>query len=80
MEKIQFVLNRSEYKLVQTPQCFKKSVLDKAYIQNYSLLYTDDASVVEATGVSIVCCEGIRENIKITTPFDLKLAELFFQS
>jgi 2-C-methyl-D-erythritol 4-phosphate cytidylyltransferase len=73
-------VNRSEFKLVQTPQCFKKAVLDKAYLQNYSPLFTDDASVVEADGVAVMWCEGIRENIKITTPFDLKLAELFFLS
>lgn len=73
-------VNRIDYKLVQTPQCFKKSVLEKAYQQQYSPLFTDDASVAEAAGFQITCCEGIRENIKITTPFDLKLAELFFKS
>lgn len=73
-------VNRIDYKLVQTPQCFKKSVLEKAYQQQYSPLFTDDASVAEATGFQITCCEGIRENIKITTPFDIKLAELFFKS
>ncbi|MBK9190166.1 MAG: 2-C-methyl-D-erythritol 4-phosphate cytidylyltransferase [Crocinitomicaceae bacterium] len=76
---ISVAVDRNKYKLVQTPQCFKKTVLDKAYHQPYSPMFTDDASVVEATGIKVTCCEGIRENIKITAPFDLKLAELFFK-
>ena len=67
---------RDEYKLVQTPQVFAASVFRNAYSQPYTDLFTDDASVVEASGGNITLVEGNRENIKITTPFDLRLAEL----
>lgn len=74
-----FAVNRDDYKLVQTPQCFQASILQHAYQQHYSHLFTDDASVVEADGVKIKLVDGNRENIKITTPHDLKLAELFLK-
>ena len=67
---------RDDYKLVQTPQVFDSSLLRKAYSQPYKDFFTDDASVVEAYGEEINLVEGNRENIKITTPFDLKLAEI----
>jgi 2-C-methyl-D-erythritol 4-phosphate cytidylyltransferase len=68
-------VDRKSYKLVQTPQVFKSEILKKAYEQDYSLLFTDDASVVEALGEKINLVNGNRENIKITTAFDLKIAE-----
>ena len=67
---------RDQYKLVQTPQVFDTVLLNQAYQQPYTDLFTDDASVVEALGVEVHLVEGNRENIKLTTPFDLKLAEL----
>lgn len=70
-------VDRSRYKLVQTPQVFKADILRKAYRQAYIPQFTDDASVVEATGHKITLVEGNRENIKITTAVDLKLAELY---
>jgi len=69
-------VNRDLYKSVQTPQCFKNSILREAYAGDYQATFTDDASVVEAAGYQISLVEGNEENIKITTPFDLKLAEL----
>ena len=66
---------RDEYRLVQTPQCFDIQLLKAANRQPYSDGFTDDASVVEAFGYHITLVEGNRENIKITTPFDLKIAE-----
>ncbi|MEG1564624.1 MAG: 2-C-methyl-D-erythritol 4-phosphate cytidylyltransferase [Bacteroides sp.] len=66
-------VNRQEYKLVQTPQVFDADLLKRAYTQEYTPFFTDDASVVEALGVPVVLTEGNRENIKITTPFDLKV-------
>ena len=63
---------RDEYRLVQTPQTFPLIMLKEAYQQPYSEAFTDDASVVEATGQRIEMIEGNRENIKITTPSDLK--------
>lgn len=66
---------RSEYKAVQTPQVFRAELLRRAYEQPYQTAFTDDASVVEAVGHNIVLVEGNRENIKITTPLDLYIAE-----
>lgn len=76
-------VDRSLYKLVQTPQVFEKKILLEAYKQPFSTLFTDDASVVERYFAStsensqkqISLVEGNRENIKITTQFDLKIAE-----
>ena len=78
-------VDRSHYKLVQTPQIFEKKLLIEAYKQPFSPLFTDDASVVESYFASqkensqkqISLVEGNRENIKITTQFDLKIAEIF---
>jgi len=73
-------LDRSKYFLVQTPQTFTLSLIKKAYQQPYSELFTDDASVLENMGTSIVTVEGNRENIKITFPEDLRIATLLLQS
>ena len=66
-------VSRNDYKLVQTPQVFDIELLRQAYAQEYTPFFTDDASVVEAMGVSVYFAPGNRENIKITTPFDLKI-------
>lgn len=68
---------RSNYRIVQTPQVFDISLLKEAYEQPYTADFTDDASVVEAFGRKISLTEGNRENIKITSPFDLVIAEAF---
>ena len=67
---------RDEYRLVQTPQCFDIQLLKAANKQPYNDGFTDDASVVEAFGYDVKLVEGNRENIKITTPADLKFAEI----
>ena len=67
---------RDQYKLVQTPQVFDVALLQRAYQQKYTEMFTDDASVVEALGEKVSLVEGNLENIKLTTPFDLKLAEM----
>ena len=67
---------RDQYKLVQTPQVFDVTLLRRAYQQEYADLFTDDASVVEALGEKVYLVEGNRENIKLTTPFELMLAVL----
>ena len=68
-------IDRSRLRLVQTPQTFQLDILLRAYEQPYRENFTDDASVVEALGHPITLVEGNRENIKITTPFDLTIAE-----
>lgn len=73
-------VSRDEYKLVQTPQVFDADLLKRAYEQPYAPHFTDDASVVEALGVPVVLTAGNRENIKITTPFDLKIATALLDS
>lgn len=69
------VVPRDRYRLVQTPQVFKLSVLRRAYEQRFTESFTDDASVVEASGVQVVAVEGNPENIKLTTPFDFMIAK-----
>lgn len=73
-------VNRGDYKLVQTPQVFDVELLKQAYNQSYTPHFTDDASVVEALGVPVALTVGNRENIKITTPFDLKIATVLLDS
>ncbi|KAA6340641.1 2-C-methyl-D-erythritol 4-phosphate cytidylyltransferase 2 [termite gut metagenome] len=68
-------VNRNEYKSVQTPQVFDVKLLKRAYMQNFNPSFTDDASLVEAMNIPVYLTEGNRENIKITTLFDLKIAE-----
>lgn len=68
-------VSRSEYRLVQTPQVFDARLLRNAYSQPYTDFFTDDASVVETFGHEVTLVAGNRENIKITTPFDLVIAE-----
>ncbi|MBC3540877.1 2-C-methyl-D-erythritol 4-phosphate cytidylyltransferase [Rufibacter sp. H-1] len=70
-------VDRSAYRLVQTPQCFRLPLLRRAYAQPESSLFTDDASVVERFGHKIELVEGSYRNIKLTTPEDLVLAEAF---
>ena len=73
-------MDRTLFRLVQTPQTFRYKQLKDAYDQQYNPeLFTDDASVVEANGGSIKLIEGSYKNIKITTTEDLKIAALFLQ-
>lgn len=67
---------RNDYRLVQTPQTFDIQLLKAANKQPYNDGFTDDASVVEAFGFNITLVDGNRENIKITTPYDMKIAEV----
>jgi len=65
---------RSEVRLIQTPQVFRSNIILTAYNCNYDPSFTDDAMVVEASGRTIHLTHGNRENIKITTPEDLIVA------
>lgn len=69
-------VDRSLYRLVQTPQTFRISLFKEAMRQPYQPSFTDDASVVENWGHSITLVEGNRENIKLTTPSDLLFANV----
>ncbi len=68
-------VDRDAYRLVQTPQTFAIALLKEAYRQPFTPFFTDDASVVEAMGHPVTLVEGNRENIKLTSPADLKLAK-----
>ena len=70
---------RGDYRLVQTPQTFDIQLLKAANRQPYNDGFTDDASVVESYGHAITLVEGNRENIKITTPYDIVVAEAIIQ-
>lgn len=69
--------DRSQFRLVQTPQVFDSTLIQKAYQQEFRDSFTDDASVVEALGHKVKLVEGNRENIKITTSMDLLIGEAF---
>lgn len=71
-----YVLRRDDIRLIQTPQVFRSEVIKAAYKLPYDPSYTDDASVAEAAGYRINLVEGLRYNIKITTPEDLEIARL----
>lgn len=71
-------VNRNEYKIIQTPQCFIVSKIKKAFQQEFVPQYTDDATVLESIGEAIVLVEGNEENIKITSPHDLEIATFLF--
>lgn len=68
-------VDRKLYSIIQTPQCFHSDLIKKAFLKEYKPEFTDDATVLEAFGEKINLVEGNRENIKITTAQDLKIAE-----
>jgi len=68
-------VDRSRFCVTQTPQCFRSDIIKKAYLQDYRYTFTDDAMVVEATGEHIKLVDGNPDNIKITSPKDLVIAE-----
>jgi 2-C-methyl-D-erythritol 4-phosphate cytidylyltransferase len=70
-------LNRDEIYLIQTPQTFQFELLNNAYKQEYNNEFTDDASVVERTGITLNLIEGESKNLKITFAEDLNLAEFY---
>lgn len=71
------ILDRLKVRQIQTPQVFDADLIKAAYRNEYSPEFTDDASVVERTGARINLVEGNRENIKITNPEDLLIANAF---
>lgn len=74
--KNSIAVDRKSYFTVQTPQCFHTETLKKAYDTDFHESFTDDASVVEKMGENIELIIGNEENIKITTPTDLKIAQV----
>ena len=72
-------VDRSRFYMVQTPQVFKASIIQGSYKHAYIPEFTDDASVVEHSGTAVQLVVGNRENIKITFPEDIEIAELFLK-
>ncbi|MCX6295798.1 MAG: 2-C-methyl-D-erythritol 4-phosphate cytidylyltransferase [Bacteroidetes bacterium] len=68
-------VDRTQYSIIQTPQCFHSDLIRKAFLKAYKPEFTDDASVLESFGEKINLIEGNRENIKITNQQDLIIAE-----
>lgn len=71
--------DRSRLFGIQTPQFFRSEILKAAYRQPFNTAFTDDSSVVEASGASVHYCPGERFNIKLTTPDDMVLARALLE-
>ena len=74
-EKYSHTIDRKSVRIIQTPQCFRADLLKAAYQQEYDNFFTDDATVIESFGGKIYLVEGNIENIKITTPLNMQIAE-----
>jgi 2-C-methyl-D-erythritol 4-phosphate cytidylyltransferase len=74
------IIDRKKIKLIQTPQTFHSKILLPAYQIDYKEQFTDEATVVEAFGLKVNLIEGEIDNIKITTPRDLILADLILEN
>jgi 2-C-methyl-D-erythritol 4-phosphate cytidylyltransferase len=72
-------VNRNDFVLVQTPQTFRLKMIREAYQTPYNASFTDDAAVFEAAGNIIHLTEGNKENIKITTPSDMRIASVYHE-
>jgi 2-C-methyl-D-erythritol 4-phosphate cytidylyltransferase len=78
--KIVRTIDRANLRRALTPQCFRLEILKKAFAQaDLSEAATDECFLVEKAGYEIACVEGSAKNIKITTPEDLRLAEVFLE-
>ncbi len=70
-------IDRNDLCIIQTPQCFQTTLIKEAYLQSYDEKFKDDAIVLENMGVQIRLVDGNLENIKITKPTDILIAEAF---
>jgi 2-C-methyl-D-erythritol 4-phosphate cytidylyltransferase len=73
------VIDRNKIRIIQTPQTFLSDILVDAFQQQYQPSFTDEATVVEAAGQQVHLIEGDYNNIKITRPVDLYIAEKLLQ-
>ena len=69
------VANREDVRIIQTPQTFLSEIILPAFNQEYADVFTDEATVVEAYGTKVFLTEGEYDNIKITRPVDMMIAE-----
>lgn len=74
-------VDRSRYLVVQTPQIFRADILQGCYAAiDEKASFTDDASLVQRAGYKVSVCEGLPENLKVTTPMDFVIAEALLKS
>jgi 2-C-methyl-D-erythritol 4-phosphate cytidylyltransferase len=73
-------VNRDHMRVIQTPQTFKTELILPAFKQDYTEAFTDEATVAEAYGITVHLCQGEKQNIKVTTPEDMIVAEAFMAS
>lgn len=73
------VADRHNVRIIQTPQTFKSDILLVAFEQDYNNSFTDEATVVEAFGKQVFLIDGDYNNLKITRPIDLLIAEKIMQ-
>lgn len=73
-------VDRDRLRIVQTPQAFKTSIILPAFQQQYTHAFTDEATVVENYGTTICLIEGAHDNIKVTTPADMHIAEALLEA
>jgi 2-C-methyl-D-erythritol 4-phosphate cytidylyltransferase len=74
------VADRNNVRIIQTPQTFQSNLLLEAFEQEFNQGFTDEATVVEAMGKPVFLCDGDYNNIKITRPIDLLIAESILAS
>jgi 2-C-methyl-D-erythritol 4-phosphate cytidylyltransferase len=70
-------VDRNKLRIIQTPQVFRSEILLKAFQAEYRESFTDEATVAEAAGFPVHLVEGLKMNIKLTTPEDFILAEAY---
>jgi len=73
------VAERQQVRIIQTPQTFLSNIILPAFQQQYNEAFTDEATVVEAYGTNVFLTEGEYDNIKITRPVDLMIAEIILE-
>jgi 2-C-methyl-D-erythritol 4-phosphate cytidylyltransferase len=73
-------IDRGSIFRVQTPQASSYNKISRAFNQDYTTAFTDEATVLESAGYKVHCVEGVEQNIKVTTPQDLQYAEWLLAS
>ena len=73
-------INREQLRIIQTPQTFLTNIILPAFAQEYNPSFTDEANVVETFGKSVHLIDGAMENIKVTTPEDMLIAETLLKA
>ncbi len=74
-----YVADRTQVRIIQTPQTFLSNIILPAFEKNYTDAFTDEATVVEANGTKVFLTEGEYDNIKITRPLDMMIAAIILE-